>query len=607
MPGKGEFWRMDDRTSLLWPPAYRAGEAACGAELDARCVRDIGLAALVDALAPEAADRPAVEQVLLKLCSDPEVIRYRQAVLEDLLNRPGLAARLGALLPAIKTLAGYDRRWIKERNVLAEVAWRLGELETFVEIVQQLAAAFADAGPLTSGSQTTDLQAGVQEPDGPPQGGPGPLGSEALRALSLKVAAIAQDPAFGSLVRELPGLLAQLRATASVTIGVNLNERLQPVEATLLAVNDQKFRGQSLLRRLFGADIDEWQGIAPLHGVPQSGAAGAPYPGVPNDPMLVPLFRDLALVLEKAALPVAQTLKHYADINGDFLAGLRQELPFYLGAVRLIGWLRARGLPVCRPELAPADERVCYVRESYNVDLALYLGGRAGPAGADTGTAGATSAGSGVVTNDIAFGPEGRIIILTGPNQGGKTTYIQAIGLLQVLAQAGLYVPGREARICPVDGIFGHFPVEENLAGATGRFGDEAKRLHEIFARVTRHSLVLLNESLSSTSAGESFYVGQDILRALRLLGVRAIFSTHLHELAAGIGELNRAEPGDSRIVSMVASPVAQEPGARSFKVVFGPPLGRSYAREIALRYGVSYDQLRALLQERGVLDRTGG
>ncbi len=568
---------MDDRTSLLWPPAYRADTAACGAELDAACARDIGLARLVDALAPETADRPAVRQVLLRLCRDPEVIAYRQAVLEDLLSRPGLAARLGALLPAIKSLAGYDRRWIKERNALAEVAWRLGELESFVEIMRGLSAAFA--------------------------GGPEALSSEALRALSQKVAAISQDPEFASLERALPGLLAQIRATASVTIGVNLNDRLQPVEATLLAVNDQKFHGQSLLRRLFGTERDEWQGLAPLHGVAQPGSGSGAHPDVPNDPMLVPLFRDLAAVLAKSAQPIAQALKQYAGLNGDFLAGLRHELPFYLGAVHLIGWLQAHDLPVCRPELAPADERICHIRDAYNVDLALYLGSSAEPsdAGTDRGD------GLGVVASDIRFGPEGRIVVLTGPNQGGKTTYIQALGLIQVMAQAGLYVPGREARLSPVDGIFSHFPVEENLAAATGRFGDEAQRLHEIFARITRHSLVLLNESLSSTSAGESFYVGQEVLRALRLLGVRAIFSTHLHELARAIDELNQSEPGDGRIVSMVASPVSEEPGWQRFKVVFGPPLGHSYAREIAVRYGVSYDQLRSLLEERGVLDGPDG
>jgi DNA mismatch repair protein MutS len=568
---------MNDRTSLLWPPDYLAGDANQGVELNAGAARDIGLAALVDALAPEPADRPAIEKVLLRLCSDPEVIRYRQTVLEDLLKRPGLAARLEALLPKIKSLAGYDRRWIKERNVLVDVAWRLGELETFVEVVRQLAEAFREAGALES---------------------------EALRALARRVGAIGQDAAFGNLERELPEMLAQLRATASVTIGVNLNDRLQPIEATLLSVNSERFHGQSLLRRLFGGEQDEWQGMAPLHGLPGAGSEAAARTGVANDPMLVPLFRDLAIVLEKAAQPVAQALKRYTGLNGDFLAGLRHELPFYLGAVHLIGRLRESGLPACRPELAPADERVCQIEEAYNVDLALLAGKRPGATGDGTeaGPAG------GVITNAISLGPSGRIIILTGPNQGGKTTYIQAIGLAQVLAQAGLHVPGSAARISPVDGIFSHFPVEENLAGATGRFGDEAKRLHEIFAHLTPHSLVLLNESLSSTSAGEGFYIGQDILRALRLLGVRAIFSTHLHELAAGIDELNQTGPGEERIVSMVASPLAagtQEPGGRSFKVVFGPPLGRSYAREIAVRYGVSYDQLQALLEQRGLLDGT--
>ena len=210
-----------------------------------------------------------------------------------------------------------------------------------------------------------------------------------------------------------------------------------------------------------------------------------------------------------------------------------------------------------------------------------------------------------IVTNDVSFGPEGRIIILTGPNQGGKTTYIQGIGLTQVMAQAGLHVPGKNARISPVDGLYSHFPTEEKLEQATGRFGDEANACKEIFTRITRHSLMLLNESLSSTSAGESLYLGQDIVRILRLLGVRAIFSTHLHELAAGVDELNASERGDSRIISMVASPVHEGvdgPVQNRFHIVPGPPMGRSYAREIAGRYGVSYEQLRTLLDQRGVL-----
>jgi len=82
-----------------------------------------------------------------------------------------------------------------------------------------------------------------------------------------------------------------------------------------------------------------------------------------------------------------------------------------------------------------------------------------------------------VIPNDVILGSRGRIVILTGPNQGGKTTYLQAVGQAHVIAQAGVFVPGRDARISPVDGIYTHFPVEERLKLGTGRFGDEARRM----------------------------------------------------------------------------------------------------------------------------------
>ena len=110
---------------------------------------------------------------------------------------------------------------------------------------------------------------------------------------------------------------------------------------------------------------------------------------------------------------------------------------------------------------------------------------------------------------------------------------------------------------------------------------------------------------MPSTNPGESLYIAQDIVRILRRLGARAIFATHLHELAADVAALNASTAGESRIVSLVASRI--EAGGdgprRSYKIAPGPPLGRSYAREIAAQYGISYDQLTDLLQQRGVLE----
>lgn len=131
--------------------------------------------------------------------------------------------------------------------------------------------------------------------------------------------------------------------------------------------------------------------------------------------------------------------------------------------------------------------------------------------------------------------------------------------------------------------------------------------------QATARSLVLLNESLSSTSAGESLYLAQDLVRILRLMGTRAVFATHLHELAASAEGLDASTAGDSRVISMVSSPIQEEePGEgaaglrRSYRVVVGPPMGRSYATEIATRFGVGYEQLYAMLQARGVITPAG-
>jgi DNA mismatch repair ATPase MutS len=403
------------------------------------------------------------------------------------------------------------------------------------------------------------------------------------------------------LVKELPDLLAKLQGCASITIGVNLDASLRPIQATLLSVNEKPFTDQSLLNRLFGVRKGQ-EGIAPLHSVPQRTVEG-PYAFQINsdlgwgiDPMLVPLFADLAKVLEKTAIPIADQLNEYASLHGRLFTNLRQGLVFYLGAVRFVQRFQKLGLPMCLPQIAPAEERRCEVKDSYNVHLVLRhleIEERSGAA---------------IVKNDLFLGRDGRIIILTGPNRGGKTTYMQGAGVVHILAQAGLHVPGQQALVSPLDQLFTHFPLEEKPESEAGRFGEEAIRLGKIFEQVTRHSLILLNESLSSTSFSESLYLAQDLVRILRRIGARAIYSTHLHELARQVDELNDSVPGDSRIVSVVSSPidtVTPADGAeenRTYKLEMRPPLGQSYAREIAARYGISYEQLENDLSERGVL-----
>lgn len=560
--------------SLLWPPDVDPRRTARTSTLSADVAADLDLDRTVDALAASFGYRNAIRDILRNLCTDPTVIAYRQAVLADVLDFPDLAEALAVVLPKLQELDNFAFSARPGQSSLYEVVWRVGQLEAYVEVVDGLNRMFAEVGRRVRAA--------------------------GLIALRDRAATIAADSTYQQLAAELPALIKQVRGIASITIGVNLDDHLRPVEATLIAVHDKKFKGAgaSLLGSLFGrVEADPMEGIAPLHTSKPDG----PQPKVPGvnfeNPLMYPLFRDLAEVLKKSTRPIASALGRYVRMNIHFLGDIGAELAFFLGAAQLVERLHAAGLPTCRPTMAPAEARLCRIDAAYNLNLALRLMGH----GDDPPDLRAQ-----VISSDVQFDDGGRIQVLTGPNQGGKTTYTQGVGIAHVLAGVGLFVPGESATISPVDAVYTHFPVEERPDAGVGRLGEEAQRLNTIFGHATRYSLVLLNESLSSTSPGESLYLARDVVRALRMLGGRAIFATHLHDLAADVDAINAETPGDSALISLVALAVEHDNGAgveQTFRIVPGPPRGRSYAREIAARYGISFEQLVDLLQRRGLAD----
>jgi len=339
-------------------------------------------------------------------------------------------------------------------------------------------------------------------------------------------------------------------------------------------------------------------GIAPVHNLdPRKeykyfmGAVLDPKVyGYGSNPLMAPLMADLDPILKKAAAAVSGAVARFASLNTLPLSLLRQDLLFYLRARRMILELRGAGLPFCTPEILPGAARATSIKGNFNVNLAIALYSDGGK-----------DLGSRIVRNDVDLGDSGRIFVVTGPNSGGKTTYTQAIGLTQIMAQLGLPVPGTEAALSPVDGVFTHFPIEEKIDRGMGRLGDEATRLDQIFSALSGESLILFNESLSSTNAAESVFIAKDLLGALCAAGARAVFTTHLYDLAAAVDEIGRDCGSGERIESMVAGSAADDP-ASAFRIAPGVPAGKSYAREIARRYGVSYDQLLGKLRARGVV-----
>lgn len=531
--------------SLLWPE-----QPISKRSLSEAAFVDLRVDVLVSAISPSQRNRHFTEQILRQPVSDPAIIEYRLATVENLLEQPAMTQAFADVLPALEQLAAQDGIRLppeRKRSILFDVIERIGELELYVECVQGFAGALAD--------ETQVWAAG-------------------LARLRESVMVTVNEPSFQQMARELPTLRDKVRQAASVTVGVNLDHNLRPIAATLLSVNDEPFAGGKLLDKLLGKNR--------LHTVSQSELdALAKLTGKREaSPLMVPLFADLAKVLDKVARPIAKTLQQFG--RGTGLVNLRQEIRFFIDSVQMIEKLRSAGLPMVRPTLLPEDCRETILHESYNIVLALdQLMTLDRPK---------------VVQNHVTMDDFGRIFILTGPNGGGKTTYLQAVGLTHLLAQVGLFVPAQEAEIAPADMIVTHFQSAENFERGTGRFGEEALRLREIFGVISADSLILLNESLASTSAGESHYLAKEMMRLFRKLGARVIFATHLHELAAQIDILN-AEAGASQIVSIVASPIGDDPHERTFRVIPTAPLGHSYARELAARHGISYDQLSELLE----------
>jgi len=567
--------------SLLWPPGHVASPGP--PRITAATLNDLDLRDLVNVLSGHDVKREAFVTAVLQELGSAEQAVYRQEVCEALLADQrltrGLLDAAATMLDIQQLRAGTGRAtWS-----VSIVAKRVLELEAYVKLATLLRDELARARGTVARSR-------------------------ALRLLHGHLAALTGTPAFVALQRELPAVRATLDRVRSVTIGVNLTRDLSPDSATILSIDAVRVEGRGpLLDRLFGRGSSE-RALSPLYNVDLSNPGN-------------PLSRDLQKLLAAVIQPVADAMGRHTHVNAQSLDHLQKEIQFYLNAVGLVHKLERAGLPTCRAEIAAPDERLTVMSETYNIALAL----RSLAEKLDDPTS------HGIITNTVTFDDaHGRIWILTGPNRGGKTTFTRSVGQAHVMVQSGLRAPAATARLSPVGSIYSHFPSPESEQLGMGKLDEEAQRLAEVFRVATPHSLILLNEVLAGTSAIEALGLATDAVRALRLLGARAIYTTHLHDLPTRCEEINATTPGRSLVGSLVAGVddsdggtngvagsaghAAQRvpPGSahgvigsghrRTFRIQPGPPQSVSYASEIAEQHGISFPQLQRLFEKRGVV-----
>ena len=194
----------------------------------------------------------------------------------------------------------------------------------------------------------------------------------------------------------------------------------------------------------------------------------------------------------------------------------------------------------------------------------------------------AVTDGNTLVCNDFHLSGLERIFVVTGPNQGGKTTLARTIGQVTYLAALGCPVPASRATLTLPDETYTHFERQETLATLHGKLDNELVRIHDILSRATAYSIIVMNESFASTTVDDSLLIGTEVLERIIALGCVAVYVTFLDELAS----LDRA------CVSMVAEVEHDDPTQRTFKFTRRPADGLAYAAALADKYGLTRDVL---------------
>ena len=246
-----------------------------------------------------------------------------------------------------------------------------------------------------------------------------------------------------------------------------------------------------------------------------------------------------------------------------------REVQFYIAYIAHMRRISSAGLAFCYP-LVSADTKEIRVKDGYDLALAKMLVDQKLP----------------VVTNDFYLDGRERIIIVSGPNQGGKTTFARTFGLMHHLAAIGCPVPGTKARLFPFDKMFTHFEKEEDVHNLRGKLHDDLFRLHKTLEEATSDSIVILNEVFNSTSLKDAIFLSTKILTKIIALDALCVCVTFIDELAwlskTSVSMGSMVRPGN----------VAE----RTFKVVRRPPDGLAYAISVAEKYGLTYAQLRERL-----------
>lgn len=446
-------------------------------------------------------------------------VGYRQEVFRDLGTRQ-IFETVTAFAAAMQTLRTRVRFVDRLHHRYEKERWFLSAVSTHVGAVVDLASRLAE---LT-------------------------LRSRALTGLRDYVTTYASSAEFTTVATTASGLLDDLARVrydvlvrgAKLTVG-NFDDEADYSEQVLVAFD--RFR----------------QGDVKDYRLPPSAPAGMNHIETAILDLVARLHPDLFARLD-------EFYRRYRRFTDDTVTRFDRELQFYLSWLAYLRPLEAAGLPVCFPTVSRESKDV-RADDTFDVALADKLVRENSP----------------VVGNDFHLSDAERILVVSGPNQGGKTTLARTFGQLHYFAALGCPVAGRDVRMFLPDRIYTHFERAENLDTLAGKLEDELNRIHHILDAATSKSVLILNEMFTSTTLQDALTLSTEIIGRITELDALCVCVTFIDELST----LNE------KTVSMVSTVAPDDPAVRTFTLLRRPADGRAYALAIAEKYGLTYDLLK--------------
>ena len=450
---------------------------------------------------------------------DADAVLWRQEVMRDLEREPAMAA-VRAFSAQMRRVRQCLPQEQRHYYAYEKERWLLEGAEVYCDAVEQLRDALGQIA----------------------------LDSRGLRALLRYLGAYAASESFGHLA-------AEARTVRGAQRAIRYCVHLDGDRVTVRRYDEQRDYS-ALVERIFArfrrGPVKDYRLVFPSE------------PGMNH--IEAQILERVARLYPESFVALERFCKEHATFVDARIARFDREVQFYVAWLEYAGRLRAAGLGFCYPQVSRASRAVS-ARNAFDIALAAKLILERGA----------------IVCNDFFLrGPE-RIFVVTGPNQGGKTTFARMFGQLHYLAALGCSVPGTEARLYLFDQLLTHFEKPEAIETLRGKLQDDLVRIRSILDRATPDSIVILNEVFSSTTVRDAAYLGEKIMARMCTLDLLGAFVTFLDELASFAPQT----------VSMVSTVDSADPAVRTFRIERRPADGLAYALAVAENRRVTYAWLK--------------